>query len=115
MSISDWSPAIVPFGTDQTVYLVVDRFKSGTVYREIEVERTDLESIIGDLLAGQFNDPVQVVAFNTADRWSDDVSAAIAGEIQTRCDLRCEPVPDGLLGFVEIYAGPIRQLSLRLV
>jgi hypothetical protein len=32
-----WTPRIVPYGTDQTVYLVVDRFgRHGSVYRETE-------------------------------------------------------------------------------
>ena len=35
----------LPYGADQTVYLVVDRLSSGSVYRETEVERTDLETI----------------------------------------------------------------------
>ncbi len=42
-----WTPRIVPAEADQTVYLVIDRFSGlGTVYRESEVERTDLEIII---------------------------------------------------------------------
>jgi hypothetical protein len=37
-----WTPRIVPY---QTVYLVIDRFRGlGTVYRETEVERADLET-----------------------------------------------------------------------
>jgi len=36
---------------------------SGTVYRETEFERTDLETIIGDLMSGQFNNPVRVGTF----------------------------------------------------
>jgi hypothetical protein len=32
------TPSIVPYGTDQTVYLVVDRLSGGGVYRETEVE-----------------------------------------------------------------------------
>jgi hypothetical protein len=31
----------IPYGADQTVYLVIDRFRSGTVYRETEIERAD--------------------------------------------------------------------------
>jgi hypothetical protein len=59
----------VPYGADQTLYLVVDRFgRFGSVYRETDVERTDLETIITDLMSGQFNDPVRVVAFNTLER-----------------------------------------------
>jgi hypothetical protein len=61
-----WTPRTVPYGADQTIYLVVDRFgRHGSVYRETEVEQTDLETIITDLMTGQFNDPVRVVAFNT--------------------------------------------------
>ncbi len=64
-----WTPRIVPYGADQTLFLVVDRFgRHGSVYRETEVERTDLETIIADLMSGQFNDPVRVVAFNTKAR-----------------------------------------------
>jgi hypothetical protein len=55
------TPSLVPYGADQTVYLVVDRFgRLGSVYRETEVERTDLETIIAGLMAGQFNDPVNI-------------------------------------------------------
>jgi hypothetical protein len=50
------TPKIVPYGTDQTVYLVIDRYGgAGTVYRETEVELTDLETMVGDLISGQFN------------------------------------------------------------
>jgi hypothetical protein len=75
MPRADWSPRIVPYGADQTAYLVVDRFTSGSVYRETEIERTDLETIINDFMTGQFNDPLRVIAFNTLEHWSDDVSA----------------------------------------
>jgi hypothetical protein len=105
----------VPYGADQTVYLVVDRFgRQGSVYRETEVERTDFETIIDDLLSGQFNDPIRVVAFNTLEHWSRDVSGEIAEEIQTRCDIEGAAVPEHVRDFVEAHGGPIRQLSLRL-
>jgi hypothetical protein len=115
MPRTGWSPGTVPYGADETVYLVVDRVKSGSVYRETEVERTDLETIISDFISGQFNDPVRVVAFNTLEHWADDVSGDIAREIQTRCDIAGEPVPEHIRDFVEGSAGPVKQLSLRLV
>jgi hypothetical protein len=110
-----WTPSTVPYGADQTVYLVVDRFgRLGSFYREIEVERTDLETIITDLMSGQFNDPVRVVAFNTLEHWSEDVSKQIADEMQTRCDIEGVAVPEHVTDFVASHTGPIRQLSLRL-
>ena len=110
-----WTPSIVPYGADQTVYLVVDSFGGlGTVYRETEVERTDVETVITDLMSGQFSDPVHVVAFNTFQHWAQDVSRDIALEIQTRCDIDGQDVPENLRDFVDSHAGPNRQLALRL-
>ena len=95
---------------------MVDRFgELGSVYRETEIERTDIETVISDLLTGQFNDPIRVVAFNTLEHWSDDVSEEIATEIQARCDIEGTPVPDHLSDFVATHTGRARQLALRLV
>jgi hypothetical protein len=115
MPRTGWTPRIVPYGADRTAYLVIDRFRGDTVYRETEVERTDPESIVADLMSGQFNDPVCVVAFNTLEHWSEDVSEYIAFEIQTRCDIEGTAVPEHIQDFVASFAGPARQLTLRLV
>ena len=110
-----WSPNHVPYGADQTVYLVVDSFgASGAACRETEVERTDLEAIIGDLISGQFNDPVRVVAFNTLEHWSNDVSAEVAAEIQARCDINGEPLPEHLKDFAQRHARSSHKLALQL-
>jgi hypothetical protein len=115
MPRTGWTPSIVPNGEDQTVYLVVDRFGAlGVAYRETDVVRTDLETTITDLMSGQFSDPVRVVAFNTAERWAQDVSKDIALEIQSRSDIDGHDVPETLRDFVERHAGPDRQLTLRL-
>jgi hypothetical protein len=107
-----WSPKLVPYGADQTVYIVVDSFSAGgTVYRETEVERTDFDTIIADFLTGQFNDPVRVFAFNTLEHWSNDVSQAIAIEIQTRCDIEGVSVPEHVSDFMN---GQCRSLRLNV-
>ena len=115
MPRTGWSPSTVPYGADQTVYLVVDRLGSGGIYRATEIERSDLETIIRDFMTGQFNEPVRVVAFNTLEHWADDVSKDVAQEVQTRCDIAGEPVPEHIADFVDTYAGPKRQLALRLI
>lgn len=111
----EWSPGTVPYGADQTVYLVVDRLGSGRVYRETEVERSDLETMIDDLLTGHFNDPVRVVAFNTLEHWANDVSKDIAQVIQDRSDIEGNPVPDYLRDFVDNNGLLTRQLFVPLV
>lgn len=92
----------VPYGADQTVYLVVDSFGSrAAVYREAEFERADAETVVADMLSGQFNNPVGVIAYNTLEHWTEDVSASVAAEIQSRCDMDGEPVPEHVRDFVK--------------
>jgi hypothetical protein len=77
-----------------TFYLVVDDFGSnGRVFREADIQQTDLETVIIDLLAGEYKNPVRVVAFNIAEKWSQDVSADVAHELRQRCDLQERDVP----------------------
>jgi len=110
-----WMPGVVPYGADETVYLVVDSFGTrGSVYRETEIERADLETLISDMITGQYNSPVRVVAFNTLEHWAKDVSADVAKEIQTRCDIEGNGVPEHIRDFVESHTERTKQLSLRL-
>ena len=115
MPRTGWSRNTVPYGADQTVYLVVDRHGSGSVYREAEVERTDFENVIDDFLTGQFNDPVRVVAFNTLEHWANDVSRDVAQVIEDRCDIAGDPVPEHIRDFVKSYVPRARQLALGRV
>lgn len=117
MSRSDWTPSIVPTDNDQTVYLVAEDFGTlGRAWREADYEATDLETVIQDLLSGQYNNPIRVIAFNTGERWSEDVSDDVAHELRRRCDLQLRDVPSSIQDFVERREGHAwRQLSLRLV
>jgi hypothetical protein len=112
-----WTPSIIPNDIDQTVYLVAEDFgKLGRAWREADYEATDLETVIQDLLSGQYNNPIRVVAFDTAERWSEDVSQDVAHELRRRCDLQLRDVPSSIQDFVERHeAHDYRQLALRLV
>ena len=110
------TPSIVP-ETDRDVHLVVDDLgKLGQVWREADVEATDLETVIHDLLEGQYSSPVRVIGFNPAEGWSQDVSEDIARELRRRCDLQLSDLPSSIQDFVERLEGnDRRQLTLRLV
>jgi hypothetical protein len=115
MRKSNWTPSIVPRGDDQNVYLVVDDLgRNGRVWREADIETTDLETVILDLLEGQYKNPARVVAFNTFEGWSQDVSTDIAQELRRRCDLQLRDVPSNIQDFVQRHDGLDRQLTLRL-
>jgi hypothetical protein len=108
-------PSIVPSGQDQTIYLVINNFgKLGTAFAETDVAEADLETTITDLMSGQYNDPVRVVAFNTAEHWSEDASEDVAREILRRLDLAGHEPPSSIAAFVDHHLGSDRQLTLRL-
>ena len=72
-------------------------------WRESHVERTDFETVITDLLHGQYSNPVRVIAFNTAEGWSRDISEVVALELRVRCDSQGRELPESLQQFVERY------------
>lgn len=116
MHNSNWIPSVVPDSADQTVYLVVDAFgQHGRVFRETDVERADLESVIADLMTGQYNDPVRVISFNIAEHWAQDVSEDVARELRRRADLANEDLSSAVEAFVERHSRRELQLTLRLV
>src|SRR3979409_1407557 len=94
------TPSIVRKSDDQNVYLVVDDFgDGGRVFREVDLEGTDLETVIIDLLDGHYRNPIRVVAFNTSEGWSQDVSSEIAQDLRRRCDYQLRDVPSSIEDF----------------
>jgi len=93
----------VPPGNDQDVYLVLDDFggRIGSAWRETDAEAARLETVIADLLDGQYSSPVRVIAFNTAEGWSRDVSENVAHELRRRCAEQARELPAYLQDFVE--------------
>jgi hypothetical protein len=65
-------------------------------------------------MTGQYNNPISVIAFNTAERWAEDVSEDAAREIMRRLDLAGDELPSSLEAFMDRHLGPERQLTLRL-
>ena len=72
---------------DVTVYLVLNDYRTGLAYVETALDEADLETIIRNFIAGEYDSALRVVAFNAAEGWSRDVSEDIAGDHRSR--LRC--------------------------
>ena len=58
------------------------------------------ETLIRDLLDGQYHNPARIVAFNTTEGWSRDVTKDIADELRRRF-VEYDTVPASLQDFVE--------------
>ena len=100
---------------DRDVYLVLNDFgRLGAAWCEAGENDTHRE-VASVTLACQYNSPVRVIAFNTEQGTSRDVSAEIAAELVERCaDDRPEGPPECLHDFIDRYGVPRRPIQLRL-
>jgi hypothetical protein len=99
-------PPPVPESLDDvTVYLVLnDHGKHGIAYDETEPAKADLESTIQNFLTGQYENAVRVVAFNTAEGWSRDVSEDIAQELLQRAVDAGEDIGEDTQRFIDRHS-----------
>jgi hypothetical protein len=109
------SPSIVPQTDDCEIYLVLNDYgdRLGRAWAEVPEADTGRESVIRDLMTGQYSGPVRIVAFNTAERWSRDVSEEIADEVSRRFALRDETPPAMVEVFIASH-GAFRPFQLPL-
>ena len=64
-----------------TVYLVLEDFGSlGQAYRETDPSQADRQTVLSNLLSGEYRRPLRIVAFNTTEGWARDVTAEFAKE-----------------------------------
>jgi hypothetical protein len=67
---------------DVTVYLVEEDFGHlGRAYLETDAAEADRETIVRNFISGQYRNAIRIVAFNTAEGWSRDVSEDIANAV----------------------------------
>ena len=73
-----------------TVDLVPDGFGTfGQADRETDPRHADRRTVLGNLLSGQDERPLRIVAF--AEGWARDVTAEIAQEVLARADQNLPP------------------------
>jgi hypothetical protein len=99
------SPSITPDAPGRDVYLVLDDFGDGCglAWSETDVADTDRPMLIRNLLEGLYFAPARIVAFNTAEGWSRDVSDEIAAELA--CADRGE-MPPSIADFIADHTRP---------
>ena len=106
------SPSIVPNDRlDKDFYLVLEDFTNGAAFRETD-EGIDHHTLITDLLTGQYDQVLRVVAFNPVEGWSSDVSEDIAHELEQLISAEDLEVSDALRDFIESHTG--RRIGAQL-
>ena len=92
---------------DVTVYLVVNDFgQLGKAYVETDIAEADREAIIRNFISGQYSNGLCVVAFNTAEGWSRDVSEDIANELLERAFDADENLSEDTKRFIDRHVRP---------
>ena len=77
-------PSLIP-QFDVAVHIVLDDFGTrGRSYQETDEAEADFVTVVSAILSGQYNHPVRVVAFNTAEGWARDVTEDVAREVLAR-------------------------------
>jgi hypothetical protein len=95
------SPSIAPNGLERDIYIVLDDFgRLGRAWRETDEAGTSRATLVRNLLEGQYENPVRVVVFNTAEGWSRDVTVDIADELRRRY-VEFGEAPDSILDFMD--------------
>src|ERR1700688_650162 len=95
------SPSIAPHDGHEDVYIVLDDFGSlGRAWRETDEAGANRATLVRNLLDGQFESPVRIVAFNTAEGWSRDVTVDIADELRRRY-VEFDEVSESVRAFLE--------------
>ena len=86
---------------DVTVYIVLNYFGSrlGNAYCETGDDEANEETIIENILSGQYSHPIRAVAFNTAEGWARDVTEDIARAVLDRAQRQDRPIGKALRSF----------------
>jgi len=70
----------MPAIKDQMIYLLVAADKGGAYLPERKLSDLDRATTVKDIAAGQYEDLIQVIAFNPVEHTCDDVTSEIMGE-----------------------------------
>jgi hypothetical protein len=108
------SPSIVPNDRlDKDFYLVLEDFRAGPSFRETDEGITYIK-LIDDLLTGQYDNVLRVVALNPVEGWSRDASEDVASALEAHIAAEGRDVSEAMRGFIEGQTGRKigQQLSL---
>jgi hypothetical protein len=106
--VSVVSPASLVPSLDVDVHLVLCDFgRSGLAYVETDPTKADATTIVRNLLQGQYERPIRVVALNADEGWARDVSENIAVKIRDVAQREGRDLTSGTRAFIEAHSRTI--------
>jgi hypothetical protein len=88
--------------TDRTIHIVIARFRGAPVVVERALADSDYETTLADIMSGEIEEVVQILACNPVEHTCDDVTEDMAIDIAHRV---AGPIRQALYDFIERAAG----------
>ena len=111
------SPSIGPADRlDRDIYLVLEDFgaRAGCAWRETDEGDTDLDTVLQDILSGQYAYPLRIVCFNAAEGWSRDATSDVADALAERAANINAEISPALQNFIQANATTPLNVQLAL-
>jgi hypothetical protein len=90
-------------------FVLCDFSRSGQAYVETDPSQPDASTIVRNLLEGQYNRPVRVLALNVEEGWVRDVSEVIAAKVRDVARRDERGLTGGTRAFIEAHSNPADQ------
>ena len=107
-------PSLVPSLNEDVHFVLCDFGRAGLAYVETDPAEGDATTVVQNLLHGQYERPLRVLALNADEGWSRDVSEAIAAKVRDVAEREGRELTNGTLTFIEDYIGRALQPTLPL-
>jgi Mg/Co/Ni transporter MgtE len=98
-------PSIVPEEAGPIHFVLCDFGSAGRVYVETDPITATAATIVEDMLDGQYDQPLKVIAVDLAANRVEDVSAKVAKAVLDEAQREQDTLPDGTRAFVEAHLG----------
>jgi hypothetical protein len=93
-------------------FVLCDFGRSGQAYVETDPTEADASTIVRNLLQGQYDRPVRVLALNVEEGWVRDVSGIIAAKVQDVARHEEHELTAGTRAFLEAHSDPIDEQQM---
>jgi hypothetical protein len=93
-------------------FVLCDFGRSGQAYVETDPTEADASTIVRNLLQGQYDRAVRVLALNVEEGWVRDVSEIIAAKVQDMARHEEQELTAGTRAFVEAHSDPTDEQQM---
>jgi len=107
-------PSLVPSLNEDVHFVLCDFGRAGIAYAETDPAEADATTVVQNLLHGQYERPLRVIALNADEGWSRDVSEPIAAKVRDVAQREGRELPTGTTAFIEDHIGGVLQPTLPL-